>query len=380
MTSTVALVGCPTYEQPAVDAAVLRAFDLLGGAARFFPLGGKVLLKVNLLAPASPEAAVTTHPAVVRAAIRVVKAAGGVPLVGDCCAFEGPPSRRRFLDAARRAGFVEACEAEGAELVQLSAETVEVHNPEGRIFRRFPLAKAVLEADAILNLPKLKTHALTRITGGVKNLFGCLPGLHKGQMHFRAQNPEAFAQMLVDLLVAVRPTLTLMDAVVAMEGNGPRNGLPRPVGALLAGADAVAVDAVACSLVSVAPRSIPTLRLAAEQGRGTADMDRIKVLGDSVDALAVAGFVLPAPPSPFLGGIPGRLLKERLVAKPSFLPGKCKTCWACVEACPVGALARGAKIPSLERSKCIACYCCQEMCPHDAVELRRPLLSRLLTG
>ena len=379
--STVSIVKCSDYEQAKVDVAVREAIDLIGGISRYVKPDNRVLLKFNLLVGAAPEKAITTHPAVVRAMIGQVRAASGVPLVGDCCGLEGPPNRGRYLSACRQSGIKQVCEEEGVELVHLSAESVEVDNPQGQAFKRFTLAKGVVEADVIINLPKLKTHGLTLFTGGVKNNFGCLPGLHKAQMHLRAQGTETFSQMLVDLLLAVRPTLTVMDAVVGMDGDGPRNGQPKQIGAILVSTDAVALDAVACEMVGIEPLMAPTTRLAHEQGVGAGDLAQIELLGEPLEAMRVSDFRLPSGPELFFRATGLlRFLQGRLVAKPMLVAERCQGCWVCVEHCPAEALSKNERQPTFDYGKCIYCYCCQELCPSDAIELRRPLLARMFGG
>jgi uncharacterized protein (DUF362 family)/Pyruvate/2-oxoacid:ferredoxin oxidoreductase delta subunit len=378
-TSEVALVACADYEQEHADAAVREALDLLGGIGRFVKPGDRVLLKINLLANTAPDAAVTTHPAIVRAVIRQVRAAEGVPVVGDCGGTEGPPSEARFRAACAVAGITQVCEAEDAELVHLSARSVQIHNPEGLAFKRFEIAEEVMRADVVINLPKLKTHGLCLFTGGVKNIFGCLPGLTKMQMHARAQDADTFSQMLVDLMLAVSPALTIMDAVVGMDGNGPRSGDPKEIGAILASSDPVALDAVACEMVGIKPFLVATTRLAHERGVGIGDLERIEVRGESLEAMAVADFRLPPGPSGFLqakGAL--QFLKRRLVAKPVVMVDRCKACWTCVRHCPVQALSEKGQAPIIDYDTCIRCYCCQELCPSDAIDLKRPLLARFI--
>lgn len=377
MKSEVSLVRCETYSEKEVAGAVSKALAHIGGIKKFVRRGNKVLLKVNLLTGTAPEAAVTTHPEVVRAMIREVRYAGGIPLVGDCSGFEGPPNKGRYLGACDRAGFVQVCEEEKASLVHLSAESIDIDNPEGRTFKRFTLAKQAVDADVLISLPKLKTHGLTLFTGGVKNNFGCLPGLEKAKMHLRANDAELFSQMLVDLLGAVKPELILMDAVIGMEGNGPRNGNPKKAGAILASTDAVALDAVACAMVGISPLTVPTTRLANEQNVGVGDLAKIRVLGESIKDMRV-DFQLPSGPEAFFRakGLL-RFLRNRMVAKPVLVNGRCKGCWTCVEHCPAGALSKNGKIPSFDYKKCIRCYCCQELCPSNAIELKKPLMSRI---
>jgi uncharacterized protein (DUF362 family)/Pyruvate/2-oxoacid:ferredoxin oxidoreductase delta subunit len=274
-------------------------------------------------------------------------------------------------------GIKQVCEEEGVELVHLSAESVEVENPQGRAFKRFTLAQTVVDADVVITLPKLKTHGLTLFTDGVKINFGCLPGLHKAQMHLRAQGIEYFSQMLVDLLRAVHPTLTVMDGVVGMEGNGPRNGKPKPIGAILASADPVALDAVACALVGIAPAMVPTTRLAHEQGVGVGDFAQIQIRGESLAAMRVDDFRLPTGPEAFFRATGLlRFLQSRLIARPQVIAEQCKACWICVEHCPARALSKDDHVPIFDYERCIRCYCCQELCPNDAVALQRPPLAR----
>jgi len=379
MNTSVALVKCETYSQEQVDHAIARSLGLLGGIERFVKPGQRVLLKVNLLAGAPPEKAVTTHPAVVRAMIRQVRAAGGVPRIGDCSGYEGPPNLGRYYSVCRQSGIKQLCEEERVELLHLSAESVEVENPSGRAFKRFVLAREVAEADVIISLPKLKTHGLTLFTGGVKINFGCLPGLHKAEMHVRAQGAEPFSQMLVDLLLAVHPSLTVMDAVLGMHGNGPRNGQPKQIGAILASTDAVAVDAVACQMVGINPMMVPTTRVAHEQNVGIGDLAQIELLGEKLESMSVADFRLPSSHGSFLSAAAMPFLRSRIVAKPVVAKDRCEGCWTCVEHCPASALSKDGRLPKVDYDRCIRCYCCQEMCPHDAMELRRPLLARLFS-
>ncbi len=379
--STVSIVKCSNYERAKVDVAVQETIDLLGGIERYVRPDDQALLKVNLLTGTAPEKAVTTHPAVVRAMIGQVRAVGATPLVGDCSGHEGPPNRNRYLGGCHQAGIQQVCQEEGVELVHLSAESVEVENPRGQVFKRFTLAKGVVDADVVINLPKLKTHGLTLFTGGVKNNFGCLPGLHKAQMHLRAQGVEDFAQSLVDLLLAVRPTLTVMDGVVGMDGDGPRNGQPKQIGAILASTDPVALDAVACEMVGIEPLMVPTTRLAHEQGVGVGDLALIDILGEPLEAMRVADFRLSSG-SGTLFRSTGllRFLQGRLVAKPVLVAERCQGCWVCVEHCPAEALSKNERQPVFDYGKCIHCYCCQELCPNDAIKLRRPWLARMLGG
>jgi uncharacterized protein (DUF362 family)/Pyruvate/2-oxoacid:ferredoxin oxidoreductase delta subunit len=377
--STVSLVRCQTYDQSSIDAAVKKALELIGGIESYVKPGDRVLLKINLLTGDVPEKAVTTHPALVRAMIGQVKEAGGIPQVGDCSGHEGRPNYSRYLTICRNTGIMKVCEEEGVWLLHLSAESIEVKAPGGRIFKSFILSKQVQEADVLISLPKLKTHALTLFTGGVINNFGCVTGLNKAKMHLRSQDPETFSQMLVDLLGIVRPDLTVMDAVVGMEGDGSSNGTPRQVNAILASSDPVALDAVACKMVGIDPFMVPSTRLAHEQGMGIGDISHIDIPGENLKDMQIEDFKLPSGTSSFFRarGLM-RFLRGMLVAKPELVRLQCKKCWICIEHCPSGALSKKEDYPSFDHKKCIRCYCCQELCPSNAIELKTPILGRFV--
>src|SRR5659263_232220 len=377
--STVSLVKCLDYENSNIAVATEKALELIGGIGNFVRSGDNVLLKINLLTGDVPEKAVTTHPAIVRAMIRQVGKAGGIPLVGDCSGYEGKPNKKRYLDACRSSGIMQVCEEEKAQIVHLSAESVEMRNENGRLYKNFVVSKQVMDADVLISLPKLKTHGLTLFTGGVKNNFGCITGLNKAKMHLRAQDPETFSQMLVDLLGIVQPDLTVMDAVLGMEGNGPSNGTPKQVNAILASIDPVALDAVACKMVGIDPFMVPSTRLAHEQGIGTGDISNINVVGESLKDMQIDGFKIPSGTASFFRarGLM-RFIRGMLVAKPHLVKENCKKCWICVEHCPSDALSKKEDYPSFDHKKCIRCYCCQELCPGNAIELKKPFFARFV--
>jgi len=377
--STVSLVKCQDYENSNVETGIEKALEFIGGIGNYVKSGDQVLLKINLLTGDVPEKAVTTHPAIVRAMIHQVRKAGGIPLVGDCSGYEGKPNQKRYFDACRSSGIMQVCEEEKAQIVHLSAESVELRNENGRLYKNFILSKQVMDADVLISLPKLKTHGLTLFTGGVKNNFGCITGLNKAKMHLRAHDPETFSQMLVDLLGIVRPDLTVMDAVVGMEGNGPSNGTPRKVNAILASIDPVALDAVACKMVGIDPFMVPSTRLGHEQSLGTGDISNINVVGESPGNMQIDDFKLPSGTASFFRarGLM-HFIRGLLVAKPYLVKENCQKCWICVEHCPSGALSRKGGYPSFDHKKCIRCYCCQELCPGNAIELKTPFLARFV--
>lgn len=386
--STVALVRCDGYDPSTVHAAVGRGLDLLGGVGRFAEAGERILLKPNLLVASAPGEAVTTHPEVFRAVSRHLAETGAELSYGDSPAFGGT----RMV--ARRAGIEAVAQELGVRLAQFGHPQT-VSFPSGGLIKQFDIAQAVLDADGLVSLPKLKTHALTRMTGAIKNQFGCVPGMRKGTFHVRMPDAEHFAQMLVDLNRLLRPRLFVMDGIVAMEGNGPRGGDPRPLGALLLSTDPVALDACACRIIGLDPQLVDTIRWGGLWGLG--EPDDMQLLGDPLESFYEPDFRVDRKkaPSPTRPGLRSRIARDRLVPRPVIDPNLCTACHTCVKMCPVtpkaltrhtqsGRVGEGdapqteRKPPTYDYSVCIRCYCCQETCPEHAIFVKTPLLGRLI--
>jgi len=377
--STVALVRCDTYDAQDVRDAVGRGLDLLGGAARFVSPGETLLLKPNFLVASVPEAAVTTHPAVFDAVARHLQAAGATLTYGDS------PGFGSSRGAARRGGLepiAQELEIAPADFSQGS----KVSFTEGSLIKQFTIAQGVLDADGIVSLPKLKTHGLTRMTGAIKNQFGCIPGVLKGEFHAKVPSAERFSRMLVDLNGALKPRLFVMDGIVGMEGNGPRGGTPRPMRCLILSDDPVAVDATVCRLIGLDPELVDCITIGEAEGLGR--YRDVQVVGDAIEALAQPDFDVNRRPGSTTGGDGGgafaRLFKTLVVPRPVVIPENCTKCGTCVQVCPVTPKAidwpnGDRQTPPTHRyDDCIRCYCCQELCPHEAITTQTPLLGRLV--
>jgi uncharacterized protein (DUF362 family)/Pyruvate/2-oxoacid:ferredoxin oxidoreductase delta subunit len=377
--STVSISTCETYESHVVANALGAALSPIGGMAAFVSPGQSVLLKVNLLSRAAPERAVTTHPEFLRAAIREVRAAGGIVTVGDS------PGGQNSLTSVKRlwedTGMTAVCSEEDVPLVLFDDDCVSESADGAKLYGTFTLGRAVVETDVLITLPKFKTHGYMMFTGAVKNLFGCIPGLEKAQYHVKVPDRDDFAEMLIDLMLACKPKLALMDAIVGMEGQGPAGGTPRHIGAILASADSVALDVIASSMAGLSPREVYTNKAAARRGLGPASAAEVEVVGADWMALAPPDFSLPARDA--TTSMPGWLaqrLRGWATARPVLAePGACTRCGRCAENCPVGAITVGASGPVFDHSACIRCYCCQELCPVQAVGLTTPPLARLAT-
>ncbi|NOX45315.1 MAG: DUF362 domain-containing protein [Caldiserica bacterium] len=368
----VAVVRAETYESASLKAAVAQALDLLGGPERFVPRGAKVFVKVNLLPPPSPpERAIVTHPAFAEAVLTLLREITPRITVGDDV--DGSES-------FEVTGYRRICDRLGVELINLRERGFVEVGVDGDVLEKIYIAKAVLEADVVVDLPKLKTHALTRFTGAVKNLYGIIPAGLRKRLHGDHPEPDEFCRVLVDILRVARPALTVMDAVVAMEGAGPANGTPRDLGLVIAGADAVAVDAVAQMIIGLDPLGVGTTRSAHARGLGIGDPAEIEVVGEGIATVRPEGFRFPPAVGEFMGRLPPALIRwivGHLQARPVVTRGRCVSCGACVRACPVGAVNLRGEAARIDRRSCIRCMCCHEACRYGAIELVLDPLGRL---
>ena len=352
------------YDRSLVKAGLIRLLEPLGGMERYVKPGERVLIKPNMLSAKPPEAAVTTHPEVLRAVIELVQQAGGVALVGDSPGFG---SARRV---AERSGMLQVIKETSARFVPFS-ETAQVAG--SGTFRQFELARHYLEADRLINLPKLKTHEMMTMTCCVKNLFGAVVGTQKAAWHLKAgADKELFAEMLLEVYRLREPDLNIVDAIVAMEGNGPGSGDPCRVGLLLAGENAVAVDVIAAEIASV-PKKLLYLENAARRlALPGSDREEIECRGLSVQEARCQPLRLPHL-SDVQFGLPGFLknrLRNQFTSRPEVITRKCELCGVCVGACPPGAIrAEGGRL-RFNYQRCIRCFCCRELCPHAALRLK----------
>jgi len=362
-----------------VFAAVEKGIGLLGGVSGFAGPGEKILLKPNVLLGGNPDACVTTHPAVFIAVGKLLQQAGAKIYYGDSSAIgkcEGNMRRAGYKKAADELGFIIADFDAGRAVTYKDALLV----------KNFTIANGVLDSDGLVSLPKLKTHALSRLTGAIKNQFGCVPGLNKSQFHVKLPDPYDFCTMLVDINTFIRPRLCVMDGIMAMEGNGPRGGKPRKLGVLLFSTDPVAIDAVAARIIKLDPEFIPTSKPGELSGLGTYHSEKIELAGDSLESFVTPGFdvVRSAPVRCSSGGL-RNFLKNQICEKPVINKAKCTACGTCVKMCPVDPKAvdwhKGdkSKPPSYKYGRCIRCFCCQEVCPEGAISIVKPVLANVIS-
>ena len=368
----VSLQRCEQYDEALLKERLVALLHPMGGIERFVSPGQRVLLKPNLLTGKPPEAAVTTHPALVKAVIELLHQAGAEVLVGDS------PGLGSFERVAEKTGIRHAVEAAGGQLMPFG-ETRRVWTTG--TFRQLELATTYLDADVVINLPKLKTHEMMTLTCGVKNLYGTVVGAAKAGLHLTAgHSKELFAGLLLEIALARPVALTIVDAIVAMEGDGPNSGTPRQLGLLIAGDNMVAVDTVAGRLAGIPPQLLPVELEARRRGLSGTELDQISVVGDLALLAANPPFTLPQGLDVQFG-LPGflkGLLRNQLAPVPAANKEQCTFCGVCRDACPPEAITITKNALKVDSGRCIRCWCCRELCPQHAMELRRGLLLRLL--
>ncbi len=326
--------------------------------------GSRVVIKPNLLAPAPPEKAVVTHPLVVRALVEYVLENGGEPMISDS------PAVGSIEKVLRESGIKDA-------LAGLKVSVAEFKEPcrvdVGEPFKKIEIAAEAVNADVLINVPKLKTHTQMLLTLGIKNLFGCIIGLKKPEWHLRAGvDREMFARLLVKIYAAVSPAITILDGILAMEGQGPgKGGTPRKLGVVMASTNTAALDRAACMMLGIEPGTVLTNKIALEQGLVKPD---IVIDGE---AGKIDNFILPEITQLVFGpDLIHGVLRRHLTQRPVCTDSLCKYCGECWKYCPAEAITPEKNKIHFDYDKCIRCYCCIEVCPHGALQAKETLIAK----
>ena len=374
MDNKVYIVQCKDYTD--IEEKVAALIDLMGGMGRFANQGEKILLKVNLLREARPEAAVCTHPSLVAAVGCLTKAQGALPVIADSPGAGYRYTTKTLDEIYRTSGMHQA--AKQAEIdVNWDTTSRPVSYPDGILAKHFDIISPLLEADGLFNLCKMKTHLFTGMTGAIKNTFGVIPGLSKPGYHAKLQDVQRFAGMLLDLAQFVSARLTIMDAVVAMEGNGPGAGDPKQVGLLIGAENPLALDVVASEIMGIRRSKNPIVIEAERRGLRPNRLEEIEIIGTNLDEVKVPDFKQPQittarlglDPMPWYLRVIEPLYKDAFTVRPRVIWHRCNACGTCIEGCPMKAIGFVNEKAFIDDDRCIRCYCCHEMCPHEAIGL-----------
>jgi uncharacterized protein (DUF362 family)/Pyruvate/2-oxoacid:ferredoxin oxidoreductase delta subunit len=369
MKSRVSIVRCRDYQPELVSAKVKEAIGLLGGIGFFVKPGSRVLVKPNLLMAKPPEAGIDTHPEVVRAVIKALKEINSDIYVGDGPSVWGNQAEN-VDEVYRQTGIAALCAQEGVHLV---------HFDNRRWRGRFPLTTWLDQCQYLVSVPKFKTHEFTLLTGAIKNLYGLVSGTYKTELHKKYYDKLEFGKILVDIFQCAPPALTVVDGIVAMEGDGPAtSGTLRNQGILVASADAVALDSVLALIMGIKPDAVVSIREAKARGLGESDIRAIEIAGEKIEDVSGRPFYLPQTslrsriPQPVVN-----FIKRFIRYRPEVVRGNCINCGACIEACPNKIISRKNGVIAVDYAQCISCFCCQEACPNSAIRVKKSLLARL---
>jgi len=372
----VSLRGCESYDETLIYEQLKKNIDDLGGLEKYFEVGQKVLLKVNLLMKRKPEEATTTHPNFVKALARHLVDFGLEVVIGDS---PGGPYNKNAL-----AGIYKVCGYEDlvSEHITLNQnfDSFTSTCEDALLMKQIETIDVINDVDHVISVSKLKTHGMTLFTGAVKNMYGTIPGLKKAEYHYTLPSIEDFSNMLVDVCLNAKPTLSFMDGIVGMEGAGPSGGEPREIGVVIASDSPYHLDMVACKIIGIDPFEVPTIKRCYER-KLVQDLD-ITILGDAIDEFQVFDYKIPSIKGvglldnrvpKWLDNIVDYVIKPRPVIKST-----CVGCGECAKCCPAKVIEMVEDRPKIHLSDCIRCFCCQELCPARAVDIYRHPIGKII--
>ncbi len=350
------------YDYTTLKPIIFEIMDSCGG--NLINKDSRVVIKPNLLAPASPDKAIITHPLIIKAVAEYVIAKGARPQISDSQAVGS------FEKILKENGINEALKGLDVELREFK-ETATIDT--GKPFGKIEIAADIANADIVINLPKLKTHTQMMLTLGVKNLFGCIVGMTKPEWHFRTGvDRDMFARLLVRIFQTAKPTITILDGILAMEGQGPgKSGTPRKIGVIMGSNDTLAIDHTVCKMTGISPASLLTNKIAGDEGL---DPGNIFINGELPE---IRTFKLPEI-TPLVFG-PKKFhnfMRRHLVQRPECNAELCKLCGECWQYCPADAIEKTGKTLKFDYEKCIRCYCCIEVCPHGALSAKETVTGK----
>jgi uncharacterized protein (DUF362 family)/Pyruvate/2-oxoacid:ferredoxin oxidoreductase delta subunit len=367
---------CDNYRIDRVINCLEKIFDRLGGVSAIIKPGMVVAIKPNLLLPKDPEDAATTHPNVVKGIAAIVQKAGGLAIIAES---PGGPYNTTSLGRLYSVTGMEAVADETGAQLNFDLRVEKVENTGGKIVKSPKIIKPLADADLIINAAKLKTHGFMVYSGAVKNMFGAIPGLEKAEYHMRFSHPDRFSDCIIDIFLAAKPRLNIIDGIIAMEGDGPGSGVQKHLGVLIGSEDGFAADYAALELIGVDYRRVPVMKWAEE--RQLFNPDEVEFEGIDIETAKPASFDVPALEKGIrrkLLAKLGLILGKGFRPKPEILHERCVLCGKCIEVCPPKIISAGDDNRiSIDYKKCIRCFCCHEFCPEKAVRIKRNAIRRL---
>lgn len=364
------------YDIEVVRESINNIFNLLE-FDRLFDKNKKVVIKPNLLMKRDPSGATTTHPSIVQAIIERLQTIG----VKDITIAESPAglyTKKTLADIYKVTGIIEVSNNTKTNL-NLDVGYKSIFNDKGVVCKRFNIINPICDADIIINVGKVKTHGMTTMSGSIKNLFGVVPGLQKPELHCKYNKLDIFSEMLIDLNECVKPTISIMDGVVCMEGNGPSGGNPKECNFIAASESQYNLDIFLSKKMGLKPDDIMMIKCASRRGLCNIDDMDEKIIGDEKALEPINDFKMPDSISiDFSNKVPkvlrrpaNYLMNKVLVAKPVIKKNECVGCGKCEESCPQHTIKIINNKAHINYKNCIKCFCCQEMCQVKAIKIKR---------
>ena len=376
----VAVTPLSEYTPESARAALESVLSPIGGLD-FIKQGMHVVIKANLVSAMKPGEAATTHPTLLCALCDMLRERGALVVIGDS---PGGLYNAAFVGRVYSVTGMRECEAHGATLNNDFSEK-SASFPEGRVLKDFTYTGYLDSADVIINFCKLKSHGMMGMSCAAKNMFGTIPGIIKPEYHYRFPKYEDFADMIVDLDEYFHPTLSIADAVVGMEGNGPTAGTPKAMNCLIASHSPHNLDMVAAHILGFTREELPILDAAYRRGLVPEKYEDVKVIGNA-ENFVLSDFERVVerrslqftgdgknPIKRLFGAVAGAVLKTKPVLKRDM----CVGCGICRDICPAKAIVIKDKKAVIDRGACIRCFCCQEFCPKSAMKVHRTALAKI---
>lgn len=383
--SPVAINRCDKYEEESLVSFIKKQFAA-AGIDKNTIFGKNVVIKPNLVTARGPEMAATTHPMLLKAVVRVLRDYSPSSII--LAESPGGPYNEVSLRHIYKVCGISEAAADISLTLNTDTSAENVSYGGGVRCRVFHMITPIVNADVIVNLCKLKTHSLMKMSCAVKNYFGVIPGIEKFEMHAAYSNVNDFAEMIVDLCACLyekKTLITVCDGILAMEGNGPSSGIPRKMNLLMTSLSPFSIDAIAEEIIGYSGQVL-TNKVARTRNLAPSDLSEIEIIGDSINDFAVSDFLEPDSSSgKFLKELPnifgGRLAKY-FEPRPLVNNKKCVGCGRCADSCPVHTISmieiNGKRKAKINKDRCIRCYCCQELCPIDAVDTKKNFLIKII--
>ena len=378
----VSIRECESYDYDILKKSFEYLISDIGPLENFIKPNSKVLIKPNLVIKKSPEEGATTHPVLVRVVCEELLKLNCKVIIAESPG--GPYTKNNLKGFYKTCGLIDELKDLDIKFNYDTSET-KVQNDNAIYLKSMNIISPITKVDHVINLCKLKTHKMAKYTGGVKNLYGVIAGLEKTEIHYRFQTEELFCEnVLLDICQYINPSLTIMDGVYGMEGEGPTAGDIRKIGVLLASYSPYALDIAGCKLINLDPIKVGTVRGSIKRNLIKDDFSDIEFLGDSIENFIVKDFKIPITSSDFrllslkLPKVLGDIVDKIITPKPIVDYKKCVKCGKCKVSCPAKVIQITDKGAEINLKKCIRCYCCHELCPKKAIHIKQNIFFKLV--